>query len=61
MTEIDIPEAFWQFKKIMLSRDKMEVHSYSETAFTITLKNPFYSVESQTAKEVLISCTVLER
>jgi len=40
--------------------DQIEVHGYSETAFTVTLENPYYPVETETAVEILITYTVPE-
>ena len=40
--------------------DQIEVHGYSETAFTVTLENPYHPVETQTAQQILIIYTVPE-
>lgn len=40
--------------------DLIEVHGYCETAFTVTLENPYYPVETETAVEIFITYTVPE-
>lgn len=40
--------------------DLIEVHGYSETAFTVTLEDPYQPVETETAVDILITYTVPE-
>ena len=42
------------------SGDQIEVHGYSETAFTVTLENPHQPVATETGVEILITYTVPE-